>query len=473
MVERMPASNEESKNRKTTRSRPLRKDSDKKLELAESIARNSQRVEKTYARMENSIVHFFHWISTIIDRFIFSSKGGKIAALILAMVLYFAVNSDVASNNIIATSSGTRFNNVPVQVIVNSDAYEVSGIPTTVSCTVLGEAADIQLIRTQNNYKVTADLTGLTEGTHSVNLSPVDFSNRLTVTVDPTNVIVEIKKKTTQRFRVTSQYINTNAMDNVYSLSANPQLDTTEVVVRASEDTIAKIGYLKALIDVTGVTQNFETTAKVVAYDQNGNMMDVDIFPSTVTASVEVTSPQKEVPIKIEPIGEIPDNNAIDRITLDHSTVTVYAPESVLNEIDSIVVEIDATKINKDSSWTYAISLPSGVNSLSVTKVNIDVKIAEAKTKVIGAVPVEYRNNTNNYHLEGISAEDTFQSITVIGTDANIADITANNIKVYVDMTGVEPGKDVVLPIIVVGENDLVKYTLTSGATTMTADVVE
>ncbi|MBQ1306506.1 MAG: hypothetical protein IIY44_08980, partial [Erysipelotrichales bacterium] len=342
--------NEDAGKVRKTRSRPLRKDSDKKLEIAESIARNSQRVEKTYARMENSVVHFFHWISTIIDRFLFSTKFGKFAALLLAIVLYFAVNSDVASNNIIATSSGTRFNNVPVQVIVNSDAYEVVGVPTAVNCTVLGEAADIQLIRTQNNYKVTADLTGLTEGTHSVTLKPVDFSNRLTVTVDPTNVIVEIKKKTTQRFRVTSQYINTNAMDNVYSLSANPVLDTTEVMVRASEDTIVKVGYVKALIDVTGVTQNFETTAKVVAYDQNGNMMNVDIFPSTVTASVEVTSPQKEVPIKIEPIGEIPDNNAIDQITLDHSTVTVYAPESVLNEIDSIIVEIDATKINKDSS---------------------------------------------------------------------------------------------------------------------------
>ncbi len=463
----------ESEPKQTRKSRNLNKDSEKKLELAKSIAKSSQRVQKTYARLENSIIHFFRWISSVIDRFLFNQKFGKYAALILAIIMYIAVNSSNSTNSIISTSNGTKLTGVAVQVIVNSDAYEVSGIPSTVTCTVLGDASDVQLIKTQNSYKVTADLTGLTEGTHSVTLNPVDFSSRLTVTVDPTNVIVTIKKKTTAKFKLSAQYINTNKMSNIYALSDSPTMDTTEVIIKASQDTIDTVAYVKALIDVTGVTQDFETTAKVVAYDQSGAEVNVDIFPSTVTASVKVTSPQKEVPIKIVPVGEVPDNNAIDSITLDHSTVTVYAPDSVLADIDSIKVEIDATKINKDSSWTYAINLPSGVNALSVTKINIEVKIAQAQTKVIASIPVLYRNNVNGYHLSGVSDADTHQSVTVTGTANNLAKVTADNIQVYVDMAGVSIGNDVSLPITVEGDNTLVTYTLTNGITNLKANVVE
>lgn len=449
-----------------------KKDSSVKLEMAEQIARNSKRAERTYARMENAFVRFFHWLSGILDRFLFSEKFGKYAALVLAIILYIAVNSDNTTNSILATSNGTRFNNVQVQVIVNSDAYEVSGIPETVSCTVLGEASDIQLIRTQNSYKVTADLTGLTEGEHSVTLTPVDFSNRLTVTVDPTNVIVTIKKKTTAKFRISSQYINTGSMDSTYALG-DCVLDTTEVVVRASQDTIDKIGYVKALIDVNGATQDFETTARVVAYDQSGNLMNVDIFPSTVTASVSVSRPSKEVPIRVVPVGEIPDNNAIESITLDHSTVTVYAPESVLAGIEEITVNIDATKINKDSSWTYAIDLPGGVNALSVTKVNIQVQIDQAVTRVIASVPVQYTNNTSGYRLVLEDPADATQSVTVKGTASNVDSLTADDITVNVDLAGVEPGTGLSLPLTVSGDNSLVQYTITSGKTTIRCDVEE
>ena len=454
------------------KSRDLNKDSDYKLELANSIAKNSKRVVNTYAHIENTVVYFFRWMSSIIDKFLFNARFGKYTSLLLAIVLYIAVNSDTQSASFLANSSGLELENIPVQVIVNTDAYEVSGLPETVSAMVIGDASDVQLVKSQTSYKVTADLSGLTEGTHQVKLTPVDFSNRLSISLNPSNVVVTIRKKTTERFKLTYEYVNTNKMDQIYALDENPTLSTTEVLIKASQETIDQIAYVKALIDATGVKQDFETTAQIVAYNQQGEMVDVDIFPETVTASVKVTTPMKEVPIKVNPIGELPNGMAIDSIELDHSTVQVYAPNSVLATIDEIVIELDATKITKNSNWTYTLTMPSGVNSLSVTKVNIDVKIAEATSRTIDGVYTRYRNNTAGYRLD-FDERDTMLSVVVKGTEKNIKNLTADDIQLYVDLQNVTLGNNQELTIYIEGTSDLVSYAVADGRTTLRVSVLE
>ena len=250
-----------SKPKKVARkSRNLNKDSDYKLELANSIAKNSKKVVTTYAHIENSVIYFFRWISSVIDKFLFNAKFGKYTSLLLAIVLYIAVNSDGNSSSLLANSSGLELDNIPVQVIVNTDAYEVSGLPESVSAMIIGDASDVQLVKSQTSYKVTADLSGLTEGTHQVKLTPVDFSNRLSINLNPSDVVVTVRKKTTAKFKIGSEYVNTNKMDKIYALESAPALSTTEVIVKASQETIDQIAYVKALIDVTDVKQNFETT---------------------------------------------------------------------------------------------------------------------------------------------------------------------------------------------------------------------
>ncbi|MCF0110303.1 MAG: hypothetical protein HUJ58_00240 [Erysipelotrichaceae bacterium] len=454
------------------KSKDLNKDSDYKLELANSIKKNSKQVINTYAQIENSIVYLIRWLSGFIDRFLFNKKLSKFSTLILAIVFYIAINADGSSTGILASSAGTKLDAIPVQVIVNSEVYEIDGIPSSVSAAVIGDVSDIQLLKSQSSYKVTADLSGLTEGTHQVSLTPTDFSNRLTVNLNPSTVMVTIKKKTTQKFKISHEYINTNRMENIYALDGAPSLESTEVVVRASQDTIDNIAYVKALIDVSGVTQDFVTTAQIVAYDQSGQKLNVDIVPETVQASVQVTTPQKEVPINVIPIGELPDGLSIDSITLDHSTVTVYASQTILNELDEIRVEVDATKIDKNSSWTYAINVPSGVNSLSVTKINIDVKVGETVTRTIDNIPVSYRNNVNGYRLDW-GTNSMYQSVVIKGTQNNVDMLTAEDIKIFLELEGIEPGMNQDIPLTVEGSSKMVTYSLASGMETMSITVVK
>ena len=240
------------------------------------------------------------------DRILFNQRNGKVISLILAIILYVAINFNIGE--VIFESpitSGVTIDNIPVTIISNQEVYEVSGIPTEVKAYVVGDLSDITLIRTQKAYSVVVDLSGLLEGTHEVSLSAKDFSSRVEVALQPSTAVVTIQKKISQHFDLEYDYINTDKMSQEYVLS-DPVFNDTEIIIRASQDTLDQIGIVKALIDASGVSADFTQTAPIVAYDQNGNRMNVDIMPASVNVSVGVTSPNKTVNISVLPQGEIP-----------------------------------------------------------------------------------------------------------------------------------------------------------------------
>ncbi len=445
------------------------KDSKEKLELAKAIADNSEKVVRTYENIENSFFYFVRRIFGTLNKIIFDSKFSKLAALLIAIIIYVAVNTN---NNSLNVTQASQISDIPVQIIYNNEIYEISGVPNTADVIVTGDMSDITLQKTQVNSVLTCDLTGLTEGVHIVKLTPTNFISRLTVNVlDTPSVTVTIKKKTVTRMNVSAEFIHTNAMSNMYSLG-NATLDQTEVLIRASQDTIDSIAFVKALIDVSDVTETFTRTAQLAAYNQNGERVECDIFPDVVNATVEVSNPSKEVPIVVRPVGVLPNNLAIDSINLDYSTVTIYAPENILAITDAFYVELDVSTITKNTAVSTALTLPSGVNSISVTKVNMEVAVAQKVEKTIDGVKLMWINNTSNYKFSPTNADDVTLSIVVTGTENNVSKVTANDIVVNIDLNGIKPGTQEI-DVDIVGTNKNLSYALADGRTSIEIQVVE
>ena len=57
-----------------------------------------------------------------------------------------------------------------MNVLVNEETYEVSGLPETVDVQLLGDINDLQMVRQQNSLSVVADLRQLGEGRSDVEL---------------------------------------------------------------------------------------------------------------------------------------------------------------------------------------------------------------------------------------------------------------------------------------------------------------
>lgn len=421
--------------------KPQKRTSAEKVEIAKHIANQGQRVANTYAAVETSVLRIIRWMSAWIDKLLFNPKFGKPVSLILAILLYSTIN--YGGDGFFTpgvSSSGDTISNIPLTVIANNEVYEVAGLPSTVNASLVGEMADIAMIKNQGGYKVVADLTGLTEGTHQVNLVPVDFSPRVNVAINPSTAVVTIRRKVSQKFILDYDFVNVNKMDLEYVLS-EPQLELTEIIVRAAENTIQSIAFVKAFIDVEGVTETFTKEVPIVAYDQMGNRVNVDIVPSVVKATVRVTNPSKVVPIVVETVGEIPNGMAISSITMDHNSVTLFAPESVLATIEELRVPINATTLTSDTNLVYTVTLPSGVRKSSVTKINMDIKLEQGASRVFEQVPVDYRFNTSGYRFTLVDPDDTYLDIEVFGTESEISQLTLDDFVVYIDLKDIELGR--------------------------------
>ena len=107
---------------------------------------------------------------------IISSVFSKEIALLLAILLYVSVNSVDSLNNVTASMSNSKeFKDIALTTEVNDSVYEVSGLPTTVDVTLTGDMSDISLA-TADKQKIVADLTGLTEGTHTIELQALGLT---------------------------------------------------------------------------------------------------------------------------------------------------------------------------------------------------------------------------------------------------------------------------------------------------------
>lgn len=410
-----------------------------KTEKANQIAEKSKKEKRTYEKIEDIVYKTLRAFSSLLDKILFNRKYAKVVSLVLAIVLYGVVNYNALSSSYASSlRSSKTISDVAVISRYNTDTFEVTGIPETVDVILTGDAANVTSAANSSSGSVVLDLDGLTEGTHEVKFTTEGYGNSVNVTVNPTNVTVTLKKKTTQQFDISYDFINQDQMDSKYS-PGTPEFEYTKINVRASKDTLDSIAFVKALIDVSGQTTDFEQDARLVAYDSQGNPVTADIVPDTVHVSVPVTSPSKSVPVKVQVSGEVPDEKAIDSITMDQETVTIYGSETTLADIDSVVVTLDATTLTKDSTVLRPIVLPAGVSSSSVSQITMNITLGDAEEITIDDVPINVINNDSHYKASQPDNKTT-TSVKVKGTKNNIENIKADDINVYIDFTGVEPG---------------------------------
>lgn len=410
-----------------------------KTERANRIAEQSKKVKRTYEKMEDFLFRVLRAFSTFLDKVLFNEKYSKVVSLVLAVLLYAIVNYNALSTSFQSSLRYSKtLSDVTVLAKYNSDTFEISGLPEKVDVILTGDAANVTSAANAENGTVICDLDGLTEGEHEIKLTTEGYGNNVNAVVNPTNVNVVMKKKTTRQFDISYDFINQDKMEQIYS-AGTPEFEYTKINVRASKDTLDSIAFVKALIDVSGQSADFEQDAVLVAYDSSGKPVNADIVPNTVHVKVPVTSPNKSVNIQVQVSGEVPDGKAIDSITMDQQTVTIYGSETTLANIDQVVVTLDAGTLTKDSTVLRPIVLPAGVTSATNTQVTMNITLADAEEKTIDDIPINVINNNKHYKASQPDNKTT-TSVTVKGTKNNIDKLAADDINVYIDMKDVQPG---------------------------------
>ena len=394
-------------------------------------------------------------------------------SLVMAVVVFLLIDSKVVS---LIETEAEIITNQPVKVEYNKEAYVIEDLPEMVDITLIGRKSDLYLAKQLGENEVVLDLTDYEprEEPYRVKLTYNQTINSLDYKLDPTYVYVTIKKKVSALKNITYDVINQDKLNEI-----NPQLsvsdvvlDKSEVVVKGSQDTLNKIASVKALVDLNNskFTQKDNYTLEnipIVAYDENGNILkNVELVPNTVSGTVSFTSFSKEVPVKVLTTGELVAGKAISQITINGKnefSVSIYGDQSDIDSITSVPVTIDVTDQGNNGAKTYNVSIskPSGVRYMPTNTATIVANFGEAKQKTIDDIQVETRNVPSGMSANAKTDSDRKVSVQIIGVESVIDNISEENIKAYIDLSGYTTG-DHNVKVQVEGDDPKAQYIVTS-----------
>lgn len=381
------------------------------------------------------IVTFFKDNTKSLDRIASKKSTLIIISLILAFGVFVIVDQE---SNVMIDQYAEVLYDEPVTAVYNEELYVVEGLPKTVDITLIGQRRHIFLAKQAPSKGVTVDLTGLKPGNHKVTLNYSQRLKSLDYRLDPSEVTVTIYEKVSATKSLTVDILHQDELDSKLYID-NVELDRTDVIIKGAQYKLDKVATVRALVDVEEISnpKAGELTLKdvpLVAYDEEGKRVDVEIVPSTVDAKLTITSPSKEVPVKVVPTGKLAFGKSIESITTNVSTVTVYGQQSAIDEIEELEVEVDVKGLEKDKKFTVTLKKPKGITEISEKTITVDVKVANSTTKEFTVNTIEFRNLADGLSVQALSAEDTSVTVSVSGSSDIIDKLDASSIIAYVDL---------------------------------------
>ncbi len=380
-------------------------------------------------------------------------------SLIIAIVAFF--NIDKRTTSLLDSYAEVLYNQ-KVEAIYNTETYVVEGIPETVDVTLIGRKIDMYLAKQSSNGTVTIDISKLKAGTHKVTLNYKGEVDSVQYKLDPGSININIYPKVSTTKIATIDTINKERLDTKLSVS-QVTIDKEEIIIKGAEHTINRVANVRALVDISKLVDpevgvmTLENVP-IIAYDNDGKVVDIEMVPSKVTATINIDSPHKEVPVKVIPKGEVQFGKAISSITSSETKVTVYGEESALAKIEYLPVEVDVTNLSENKTFTVSLQTPTGLRELSAKNTKITISLGEEETKEINDIMIETINLDSNYKAAAIGAASIKTTVIVKGTKEVLKSIDESKIKAIVDLTGYTEG-DHEVTITVTGDDVKATYT--------------
>ncbi len=369
-------------------------------------------------------------------------------SLILAVIVFVLIDSRVIT---LVESEAEVITNVPVTVNYNEEAYVVEGIPETVDIVLIGRKSDIYLAKQLGTNNVILDLSDYEarDSAYRVYLSYTKSIDSIDYKLDPSYVTVTIKDKISVTRTIDYDLINEQSLSEELSVES-VELERSEVVVKGSEDAINNIASVKALIDLsddalTDVGTFTVNNVRLVAYDSNGEVLDnIEIVPTTLSATVTLDTYSKSVPIEVRTTGSLVTGRAIASILINNNnnySVTIYGDEEQISGITSVpvTINVDGEGANSTRNYNVTISRPTGVRALSENNASITVTFGDERQKEVELSTISSRNLASGYTANIVGTSSV--PVIVQGVQSVIDGVDADSINAYIDLTGYTPGE--------------------------------
>ncbi len=383
------------------------------------------------------ITDFFKNSGHGLEKFLTTKKALLVISLLIAFLAFYKLDKD---SNIMMNNYAERLYGESVSAIYNEEAYVVEGIPKTADVVLIGNKSNIYLAKQYPAKGISLDLRELSVGTHRVPLKYSQSFSFVDYTIDPSYVTVVIYDKVSSTREVGYELLHRESLDSKLDIT-DVTLSKTEITIKGNEKTLNKVGYVKALIDLSNLVnpKAGTTTIKncnIVAYDDAGKVVDVEILPESVEATLTLTSSSKTVPIKV-----MPEENtslalgyAIASLTPSSNSIEIYGSEENLAKVEYVPVYVDISGVSENQTYTVNIKKPNGVRDVSIKTITVNLTVTKESQTEVQDIRIIHENLADGLVVMTMNEKDVKTSVIVKGSETAIKELDASKITATIDL---------------------------------------
>ena len=132
---------------------------------------------------------------------------------------------------------------------------------------------------------------------------------------------------------------------------------------------------------------------------------------------------------------------AIDSITSSVTSVTVYGSQSVVDSLDYVEAVVNVNGVNSNvSNKAVDLTVPSGIRYMTNTTTQVSIVVGQESQITLTGVTVKTDNLSNDYTALAATPADQSVDVLVKGTESVLSTISNEDVRVYVDLSGLTAG---------------------------------
>ncbi|NIM96262.1 MAG: hypothetical protein GTO18_21400 [Anaerolineales bacterium] len=380
-----------------------------------------------------------------------NNRGSLFLAFILALTVWIAA---VTVED--PTIEQLMEEPVPIEYSEPQEGFQIVGQPVQEALLTIRAPETVWAEITPDTFRISVDLQQLGAGSHEILLEPTtDLQPLLITAVDPPSVTVLLEPILTQELPIEIIIAGDPALD--YDVG-DPVYNPTEALVIGPTTAVSSVAALRAEVDITGARQDVVTSAMLIAFDANDDVVEeVQIEPPTVSVRVPIEQSDRYRLVSVIPQieGTPAYGYRITNISVLPSQVIVTTsdPEAFDSLAGFVETEaIDLTGAQETIERRALVELPEGFSLVGNQTVLVRVGIEPIETTVNLERPVEFQGLNPEY-----AAELNPQSVTVIltGPLAILEDLQPEEVRVILNLVDFELGTYEVTPEVIVSQPDI------------------
>lgn len=339
-----------------------------------------------------------------------------------------------------------EYPSIPIETTDLDDTRQlVSTLPETT--VTLGDAASVVNEIDRSDISVRIDTDSIDgPGTYQVSLI-VDSPQVKDWSIEPSEVSVQVEDRVTRLFPLTNQ--NTSEGDQARTIGEVAP-EPSQVTVSGPSSAVNRIDSVVLPVSLGEHVGDFDDTFTPYAADANGQAItEVEILPGQVRTRVEVQTRGRTVSIIPHTTGVPADGFSIEQRRAIPDVIVVDGPPELLDALLFVNTEpVEVTGATESFSGRVALAdLPEGVTVLDPSNGTVEVRVAISNmtqtSQSLSALNVGQVGLGNGLEAEVNPAQVSLQVTAPVET---LQAMRAEDIEVFVDLTGLAPGTHILQP---------------------------